>query len=135
MNLDLQPEFILFLDRGMSVNLLVAELQELVVPFVRHDDIFPQNTPDIVWLTAVGKAGWFVLTADQRIRYNPLEKQALLAGGVGSFILVAKNLPGRQIAASIVRALPAMRAFAARTPRPFIAKIYADGRVQALQVS
>ena len=58
----------------MSVNLLVAELQELVVPFVRHDDIFPQNTLDTVWLTAVGKAGWFVLTADQRIRYNPLEK-------------------------------------------------------------
>ncbi len=81
MNLDLQPEFILFLDRGMSVNLLVAELQELVVPFVRHDDIFPQNTPDTVWLTAVGKAGWFVLTADQRIRYNPLGETSAAGRG------------------------------------------------------
>lgn len=135
MSLDLPPDFTLFLDRGMSVNLLLTELQTMGVPFVRHDDIFPQNTPDTVWLAEVGRRGWLVLTLDQRIRYNPLEKQALLASGIGSFILVAKNLPGRQIAASIVRALPAMATFTTRTARPFIAKIYADGRVQALEVA
>lgn len=76
-----------------------------------------------------------MLTLDQRIRYNPLEVRALLASGVGSFILVAKNLPGQQIADCILRALPAMQAFAARTPRPFIAKIYVDGRVQPPRIT
>jgi hypothetical protein len=33
-----------------------------------HDDHFPQGTPDVVWLTEVGKRGWIVLTKDTRIR-------------------------------------------------------------------
>lgn len=134
MSLDSPPEFTLFLDRGASVKRLLEYLQEQGVSFVRHDDFFPQNTPDTVWLTKVGAQGWFVLTLDQRIRYNPLEKQALLASGIGSFIIVAKNQTGQELAACVRRALPAMRAFAARTPRPFIAKVYADGRVQELTV-
>lgn len=74
MSLDSPPEFTLFLDRGASVNLLISALQEQGVAFVRHDDLFPQNSPDTVWLTEVGRRGLFVLTLDQRIRYNPLEK-------------------------------------------------------------
>lgn len=46
MSLERPPEFTLFLDRGASVNLLMTALRELGVDFVRHDDIFPQATPD-----------------------------------------------------------------------------------------
>lgn len=48
MSLEWPPEPTLFLDRGASVNLLVNALRSLSVPVVRHDDLFPQNTPDTV---------------------------------------------------------------------------------------
>ena len=132
MSLDWPPELTLFLDRGASVNLLVAALRALSVPVVRHDDLFPQNTPDTIWLAHAGHEGWLILTLDQNISYNDLEKQALLRSGAGSFVLVAKNQNGQKITDCIVQALPAMRDFARRTALPFIAKIYADGRVLAL---
>ncbi|WP_223648651.1 hypothetical protein [Hymenobacter psoromatis] len=131
MSLEQLPEFTLFLDRGASVHLLMSALRELGVNFVRHDDIFPQATPDTEWLAHAGRAGWLVLTLDQNISYNNLEKAALLSSGVGSFVLVAKKLNGQRIANCIIKALPAMQAFAKHTTRPFIAKIYADSRVLA----
>lgn len=131
MSLEWPPELTLFLDRGASVNLLTTALRGLGVGFVRHDAIFPQATPDTEWLAHAGQAGWLVLTLDQNISYNSLEKAALLSSGVGSFVLVAKKLNGQRIADCITKALPAMRDFARATPRPFIAKIYADSRVLA----
>jgi PIN like domain len=44
-----------------------------------HDELFPQATQDIVWLTEAGAQRWVVITRDDRIRYNQLEKQAVLA--------------------------------------------------------
>ena len=103
--------------------------------FFRHDDCFPQNTPDTEWLPQVGERGWLVITLDLRIRYNPLEKLALTRSGVGAFIIVGKNLSGVLLAACIERALPKMKEFAQRHPRPFIAKVYADGRIQLLNLT
>ncbi|MEJ7658447.1 MAG: hypothetical protein WKG07_01890 [Hymenobacter sp.] len=92
MSLEQPPEFTLFLDSGASVNILMTALRELGVDFVRHDAIFPQATPDTEWLAHAGRAGWLVLTLDQNISYNNLEKAALLSSGVGSFVLVAKKI-------------------------------------------
>jgi hypothetical protein len=44
-----------------------------------HDDLFPQGTEDVIWLRDAGAHGWVVLTRDDRIRYNQLEKEAVLA--------------------------------------------------------
>jgi len=119
-------------DRSVASRQVLAELAAAGAQLLRHDDLFAQNTPDTEWLVEAGRQNWLVLTMDQRIRYNPLEQMALLNSGVGAFILVAKNLNGAATAACLVAALPAIRAFAARTARPFIAKVYADGRVVAL---
>lgn len=135
MSLEWPPDLILFLDRGASVGLLIAALEQHGIPFKRHDDLFPQNTLDTVWLREVGRRGWLALTHDQRIRYNALEIQALLSSNVGSFVLTARVFSGQRITDCILKALPAMLAFAQSTPRPFIAKVYADSRVKALEIS
>ncbi len=110
-------------------------LREQRVAFYRHDDLFAQNTPDTDWLPEIGKRQWFVVTQDQRIRYNPLEKMALLSSGIGAFIVVGKNLSGALQAACIRLAPPRMREAATHMPRPFIVKVYADGRLQPLVIS
>jgi len=44
-----------------------------------HDELFTQGTADVVWLREAGVREWVVITRDDRIRYNQLEKQAVLA--------------------------------------------------------
>jgi len=39
-----------------------------------HDELFPQGTEDVVWLRVAGLKSWIVITRDDRIRYNRLEK-------------------------------------------------------------
>jgi hypothetical protein len=49
-----------------------------------HDELFPQGTEDVVWLREAGVNGWVVITRDDRIRYNQLEKQPPSRRGFGS---------------------------------------------------
>lgn len=133
-SLETLPEPVFFLDRAVARK-TIEMLQQQAVIFHRHDDFFPQNTLDTEWLPEIGRRGWFVITQDQRIRYNPLEKLALLGSGVGAFILVGKNLAGAAQADCLRLALPRMRDFIARTTRPFIVKVYADGRIQQLKIT
>jgi hypothetical protein len=49
-----------------------------------HDDHFARDEEDRVWLQSVGEKGWVVLTKDQKLRYRPLEINALRARGYSS---------------------------------------------------
>ncbi len=44
-----------------------------------------------------GSRGWIVLTKDERIRYRPNERRALLRSGVRAFILTGRNLTGEEM--------------------------------------
>lgn len=97
-----------------------------------HDDHFQQGTPDIVWLTEVGKRDWVVLTKDTRIRHRPAEKQALLGAGVRAFAFTSGSLSGAQMGDAIVKALPKMMALLASHPTAFVARITAASDVALL---
>jgi len=131
---DLTEQPTLFLDRAIDGNLLAAALIDAGATIVRHRDAFEDDADDVVWLTEVGKNGWFVITRDARIRYNPLELQALKAAEVGTFVFVPKNLTGAEIAAIIVLSLPAIQDAARSTVRPFVIKIYRDGSLKAFDL-
>jgi predicted nuclease of predicted toxin-antitoxin system len=88
-----------------------------------HDDHFRQETPDEEWLREVGQRHWIVLTKDTQIRYRAHERAVLMQAGVRAFVLVAKNLSGREMAEVFVKALPAIRRFLANHQPPFIAKV------------
>jgi len=125
---------ILFLDRAIDGHLLAAALTEAGAVIKRHRDVFADDEDDSVWLSKVGRSGWFVVTRDARIRYNPLEIQALKAAKVGAFVFVPKNLTGIEIAKIIKQALPAIENAAQITARPLIIKIYRDGTLTALDI-
>jgi hypothetical protein len=130
-DLDSQPgRPVLFLDRAIDGNTLAATLIAAGANIRRHRDVFKDNENDCIWLSEVGKRKWFVITKDARIRYNPLEIQALKSAHVGAFIFVPKNLTGTEIATVIKRALPAIEATALTKPKPFIVKIYRDGTLK-----
>jgi len=52
---------------------------------IAHDDVFPQDTDDEVWLRAAGRRGWVVLMRDDRIRFRPGEQRAILEAATACF--------------------------------------------------
>jgi hypothetical protein len=62
-----------------------------------HDDHFARDEEDRVWLQSVGEKGWVVPTKDQKLRYRPLEINALRASKARVFVLIAGNLRGVEI--------------------------------------
>lgn len=91
-------------------------------------DHFPAGTQDEVWLPEVGVRRWVLLTLDARLRYNRLERDAIMRHGVATFVLVGGKTHAEK-AAIFLEGLSRVRSLLARTDPPFIAKIYRGGRV------
>jgi hypothetical protein len=99
------------------------------VRFERHLVHFQSGTPDEVWLPRVGANGWVLLTADKRIRYNFLEKQALKEHAVREFVFASGNMSGQDMASALELALPKMQRLCRKVVPPFVAAITRTGEV------
>ena len=77
----------------------------------------------------MGEKKWIVLMRDQNIGRRPLELEALLRAGVRSFVLVEGQLPDRENAKILVKAIPRMFDIISEHPRPFIARVRRDSSV------
>jgi predicted nuclease of predicted toxin-antitoxin system len=99
---------VFFIDRSLGGPAVAAALKAKGATVERHDQHFPINAPDDVWIPEVGRRGWVVLTKDREIRYRGNEKAAVRNTGVKLFILRAKNIRTAEIAAAFAIALPAM---------------------------
>jgi hypothetical protein len=122
-NSRLPEEVTFFIDASLGGKTLGEALRAAGARVELHDNHFPQGTPDVVWLTEAGTRNWVVFTKDERIRYNQLERQALLNAGVRAFVLTARGLRGAEYAQVFVEALPAIHRLLNRQPGPFIAKV------------
>ena len=122
----------IFLDRSLGRRVVAEAIRAAGVEVHIHDDHFPQDTTDEEWLLAVGRQGWIVLTKDDRIRYRPQERAALIHAHVRAFVLVGGNLSAAAMAEIFVRALPEIQNFVDRYPPPFIARISRGAAVTLL---
>jgi len=123
---------VFFIDRSVGKRLVAEPLRAAGLTVELHDDHFPQDALDEEWLAEVGRRRWYVITRDDRIRYRVVEAAAVRSARVGMFVVVSKNLTGPQTAEVLLKALARIRRFLASSRRPFIAKIYRDGRVEKL---
>ena len=89
----------------------------------KHADHFADIAKDEEWLTEVGRRGWYAITHDQRIRYKPNEKAAVMQAGVGLFVLIG-TAPSSELARNFIVTLPKIKKFINEHSRPFIAKVY-----------
>jgi len=119
-------------DRALGTRTIAEGLREQGCRVEIHDRHFSQAAKDAEWLPEVGRRGWVLLTKDRHIRTRQNELVALLAAGVGAFVLTAGDLSGPGMAAAFVRALPKMRRILVGQPRPFIAHVSATGSVRLL---
>lgn len=113
---------VFFTDRDLGKgfpNALIAAGLEVKL----HQDHFPQNCPDAVWLEEVGKRGWVVITHDGRIRYKPNELDAVMKHGVALLVVIGA-VPHRELAAGFVATLERILKFMEARKPPYIAKVY-----------
>ena len=130
----LLPEpWVFFLDRSLGSRLVAEALSAQGESVEAHDAHFDKDAADVEWLGAVGRKGWVVLSKDDRIRLNEVERTALTQAGVAAFFLGRSDLTGPQMASAIVTALPAMRRALRRFDVPFIARISLDGDVSVFE--
>ena len=89
-----------------------------------HDDLFPQGTQDVEWLREVGAQRWVVITRDDRIRYNQLEREAVLAAKLRFFSITSSSLTGDEAGELILSATTRISRLCHRHSKSgFIAKI------------
>ena len=123
-------EFVLFLDENLhNCQPILQALEEARISCERHSVHFRAGTPDSEWLPFVGSNGWLLITPDQRIRYNELERKAIQRYRVRAFVFTAGNLSGAEMARLLVSAFPKMKRICAKNDPPFISSITKSGDV------
>jgi PIN like domain len=116
-----RPE-VFFTDRDLGKR-FPEILREAGLTVQGHGNHFESDTPDEVWLAAVGARGWIGLTHDRHIRYKPNERDAVMRHGVPLLVVVGAA-PFPELAHNFVVTLPRVRRFLVRNRPPFIAKVY-----------
>ncbi len=121
-------DLVFFIDRSLGRKQVAQALREAGATVEVHDDHFPQATPDVDWLAEVGRRGWVVLSKDERIRRNRIERTALEAARVRAFFLTQQDITGQEMAELFSNALPGMTRRAVSEPAPFIFTISRSGK-------
>ena len=70
-----------------------------------------------------------MLTCDQKIRYNQLERQKIIQYRIREFVLTSGNMNGAMMGAALTRAAKQMKSLVRRYEPPFIAYISQSGNV------
>lgn len=112
---------VFFTDRNLGKQ-FPRILRQAGLAVERHDDHFGPDTPDVVWIPEVAARGWIAISHDERIRYKPAEKEAVMSYGLG-LLLVAGKAPFPELAQQFLRTLPRVERFLAAHRPPFIAKV------------
>jgi len=85
-----------------------------------------ETIDDVDWLTRAGREGWVVLMKDERIRYRPAERTALVNHRVRAFCLTSGNLRAAEMAQLYIAVLDKLTA-ACVAPGPFLYVVSRSG--------
>lgn len=118
---------VFFIDRSLGKAIGQA-LRAAGAKVELHCDHFSDDAPDAEWLPVAGARKWVVLTKDKRIRFRPLELQAVIASKVRLFVLAGRgDQSGQGMIDLTLRNLRKMERVARKHPAPFIAGITQSG--------
>ena len=126
----LPEDFVLYLDENLhNCRPILDALTKHGVKHERHVQHFSAGAEDTTWLPFVGEKGWLLITKDKRIRYNELEKTAVLQHRVREFYFSSGNYSGAEMAEILISALPGMAKICRKHDPPLIASIAKSGSV------
>lgn len=120
----------LFLDRSLGARQVPSLLRDAGLRLRTLTEVYGQpddeDVTDVDWLERAGRAGWAVLMKDDRIRYRPAERAALVAHGVRAFCLSGGNLRAMAMADQFLAVIDDM-AGACAEPGPLLYVVSLSG--------
>lgn len=116
-----------FLDHQIGRYVVADALRAAGARVEVHLDHFPGDKPDAEWIPEVGRRVWVLITKDQNIRRNPLERHAYEIAKLRGFVVTGKDLSGKELAELLVRCLTGMTRRAAGRTGPLLFAISAGG--------
>jgi hypothetical protein len=119
-----------FIDRCLGKYVIADQLRAAGELVEIHDDHFPADCPDDVWLGAVGANSWIVITKDKNFQKRQIETVAIARSTVRVFQLSAGEMTGQEMADLVTVRRKKIRDFAVSNRAPFIAKISRSGAIQ-----
>jgi uncharacterized protein with PIN domain len=124
------PSGVFFIDEGLGGPTIAKALREAGEQVVLHADHFAKGVEDLEWLEFAAQRRWLILTKDDGISRNPLEKAMVKRTNACLFALESQSMSGADMARAFVLARHRMKQFARKHKGPFIAKVYRDGKVR-----
>ena len=109
-----------FFDYQMGRYVVADALRAAGVRVEVHIDHFPMNAPDIEWIPLVAQRDWVLITKDQHIHRNMLERETYRDAGLRGFVLTGDNMSGADQATLLMRCLPGMVRRVAGRPGPLL---------------
>lgn len=97
-----------------------------------HLDHFRGDAPDVDWIPEVARRNWVLITKDQNIRRNPLERTAYIASNLRGFVLTGKDMNAREMGELLIRCLSGMVRRTAGRPGPILFTISRGGQFRKL---
>lgn len=120
----------LFIDRSLGSKQVPTRLRAEGLRLMTLAEVYgrPQDEDvlDVEWLELAGGNGWAVLMKDDRIRYRPIEREALITHNVRAFCLAGGNLRADDMADQFLNVLDEMAAACAAAP-PCLYVVSASG--------
>lgn len=120
----------LFLDRSLGRRQVPDLLRGAGIRLRTLSEVYgipaDEEVADVEWLELAGTRGWAVLMKDERIRYRPAERQALVHHGVKAFCLTSGNLRAAKMAELFLASM-AHITLACRDAGPFLYAVSAAG--------
>jgi hypothetical protein len=97
-----------FLDHQIGRYQVAAALRAAGAKVEVHLDHFPGDMPDVDWIPEVARRDWVLITKDQNIRRNPLERFAYEVAKLRGFVSTGKDMNAGELGELLVRCLPGM---------------------------
>lgn len=117
-----------FIDRNLGTRIFPEILREAGLVIHLHQDYFPQQEKDRVWIARPALEGWPIISPDKRISRDIVEVDAVMESGAAMFCMSGGHYPAEIQANNFLRCLPQVLHTLETTSRPFIAKIYQPNR-------
>lgn len=98
----LESKTAIFLDRDQGNKIMPEILRKAGLNVECHSSHFAHDIKDEVWIPAVTKKGWIIVTSDQKIETDPLSRLAVIESRAKVFVLEENNSRAPYWAAAIL---------------------------------
>ncbi|MDG4790737.1 hypothetical protein O7626_41000 [Micromonospora sp. WMMD1102] len=129
-------ELRLFLDRSIGTKKIARVLRELGLDVETIQDRYGRaasTVPDERWIHDASRDGRILVGADQRIRYNRLERRTICLSSARCFTFPRGDLSAVEMIDRLTRYLPEIERICTETEGPFVYHLTA-GAVVAMRL-